>query len=640
MNRIPSHLRKLLYSFLLGMVIFSVFRFILFAIEAPNSDIPLATAEVLTAFAIGLQFDMVVICMLLALPLIVSTVGYLYAPLTTFARRFSFLWLGITMSITFVVSALDIPYFGQFFSRFSMAAFKWMDSPEFIFKMIINHPANWVLIIILIGIIALFIRLLRSIFKAENTSVGRQHFLAKVGFTLIAIALLAVGARGRLAAKSTLKSGSSYFCNNAFLNQLGLNPNFTLVKSYEQSTKDGNQKIDLMNPELALEITRKELGITSVDSTSPLARKRTYATPRHNYNVMIVLMESLSSYHAGPQNGKPTLTPFLDSLITQGAYFSNAHSAGIHTYNGIFSTLYSMPTLREQHPLKEIPIRKYRGIRDALAPYDYSSVFLVTHDAQFDNMEGFLRGNYFDDIISSEDYPPEVEQTIVGVPDDYMFKYSIPVLNELAEKQKPFLATYMTGSNHMPYHVPNYFSPRSNDISDQIIEYADYSMQEFITKAQKQAWYDSTLFVFVADHGIRKSGTYTLPLSTTHVPLLFFCPTLIDSPFVSSKMASQIDIFPSIMGLLRAPYTNTTLGVDLFRENRRYAYFYGEYKYGVKDSVDYMISSEVEWQKLYKYRTLSLDDYSKIDTAKHEDMDTYAKSQMQTFQYILDHNLQ
>ena len=53
-----------------------------------------------------------------------------------------------------------------------------------------------------------------------------------------------------------------------------------------------------------------------------------------------------------------------------------------------------------------------------------------------------------------------------------------------------------------------------------------------------------------------------------------------------------------------------------------------------------MISSEVEWQKLYKYRTLSLDDYSKIDTAKHEDMDTYAKSQMQTFQYILDHNLQ
>ena len=87
--------------------------------------------------------------------------------------------------------------------------------------------------------------------------------------------------------------------------------------------------------------------------------------------------------------------------------------------------------------MKTYPMLKYHGIATALKKWDYSSVYFTTHDGQVDNIEGFLRFNDFDKIISEKDYPSEEVKTVLGVPDDYMFRYSIPVLNELNAKKIP-----------------------------------------------------------------------------------------------------------------------------------------------------------------------------------------------------------
>jgi len=51
-------------------------------------------------------------------------------------------------------------------------------------------------------------------------------------------------------------------------------------------------------------------------------------------------------------------------------------------------------------------------------------------------------------------------------------------------------------------------------------------------------------------------------LSDEHVPLLFYSPALLP-PQKRSEVVSQIDILPTVAGMIHQPYVNTTLGRDL-----------------------------------------------------------------------------
>ena len=51
-------------------------------------------------------------------------------------------------------------------------------------------------------------------------------------------------------------------------------------------------------------------------------------------------------------------------------------------------------------------------------------------------------------------------------------------------------------------------------------------------------------------------------LTDEHVPLLFYAPYLLH-PQREKQVASQIDVLPTIAGMIQEPYTNTTLGRDL-----------------------------------------------------------------------------
>ena len=107
-----------------------------------------------------------------------------------------------------------------------------------------------------------------------------------------------------------------------------------------------------------------------------------------------------------------------------------------------------------------------------------------------------------------------------------MFRYSIEELNKLAKQDHPFLATFMTTSDHGPYYIPDYFTPKSTDIKQQIVEYADWSLQKFMTLSEKTDWFDNTLFVFIADHGAAMQAKYDIALSNHHSPLIFYSKKL------------------------------------------------------------------------------------------------------------------
>jgi len=532
------------------------------------------------------------------------------------------------------VSTADIPYFNQFYDRFSVGAFEWMESYKIVISMIFQEPKYFLFIIPFILLQTVFYIFLKKIFEQENET-QKINFFLNTFVSLIFLAIVFLGIRGRIEEKSPIRIGTAYFSSNSFLNKLGLNPSFILIRSYLDSKDEDNRVVKFMDDKLAIEIVQKNLGITKAQYNSPIARdvqpdKLLSVQP----NVVLIIMESMSAAKMKRHGSAEELTPFLDSLSNNSIYFENIYTAGKHTFNGIFSTLFSFPALYRQHSMKTN--NQYNGISTSLLNNGYSTTYFTTHDSQFDNIEGFLRSNNFQNVISQSDYPVSEVKTTLGVPDDFMFRFSIPKINELAEKENPFFVTFMTTSDHSPFYVPEYFQPKAKAIESQIVQYADWSLQQFIQLASKEAWFNNTIFVFVADHGAAIDAKYDIPLNYFHTPLIIYAPEIFMANEVHEKIGSQIDVYPTVMGLIKQKYVNNTLGIDLLKEERKFTIINDDDKVGILDT-DYLCIMKNNGAKLelYKYKEQDKSNYFDQEKEKALEMADYAKSNIQVHQIMI-----
>jgi len=581
----------------------------------------------------GVRFDVVISGYILFIPALMLFIMEIIRVNNQVIRKIVFYWIFILFTIAFIISAADIPYFNQFFDRFSIGAFEWIENFQFVFLMIFQEPKYFLILIPFLILDVLFLILLKRIFKSHK-EYGNQNIYFQILISILFLSIMFLGIRGRIQKKAPIKIGTAYFCDNPFLNKLGLNPVFTLMRSYLDNFDSQNSTINLIDSNTAILNVQSYLNLNNTKYNSPIAREITEDTVfTFKPNIVLIIMEAMSAAKMQRHGNTNNLTPFLDSLASNSIYFENIYTAGKHTFNGIFGTLFSFPSLYRQHNMKNI--RSYNGFGSTLLKNGYTTTYITTHDSQFDNVEGFLRANGFQNIISQANYPLHEIKTTLGVPDDYMFRYAIPKINDLAKQDKPFFVTFMTASDHGPYYIPDYFHPKSDNIKNQIVEYADWSLKEFITLSSKEQWFDNTIFIFIADHGAPIDASYEIALNYFHSPLIFYAPKIL-SKKVYKKIGSQIDVFPTTMGILKKPYINNTLGVDLINQDRKFAIINNDDKIGILDSTFFCIMNEYGQKlELYKYKDKDKTDYFDQYREKAFEMADYAKSNMQVYQDML-----
>jgi phosphoglycerol transferase MdoB-like AlkP superfamily enzyme len=122
----------------------------------------------------------------------------------------------------------------------------------------------------------------------------------------------------------------------------------------------------------------------------------------------------------------------------------------------------------------------------------------------------------------------------------------------------------MTVSNHRPYTYPDgRIDIKSSSRSPEGgVKYTDYAINKFLKDASKKPWFDSTVFVIVADHCSHSAGKTDLPVNKYHIPCFIYAPKLI-KPAIETKLTSQIDLAPTILGILNMKYTNRFFGIDV-----------------------------------------------------------------------------
>ena len=635
MKKTPVFVKITVKLYLLLIAIYTAFRVALLLLNLDRLG-ETTLWEITQAFIMGVRFDIVTIGFVIAIPTIILTIFSFFGKKSHIFEQVYTWVLTVCFTITFGICAADIPYFDQFFDRFNITAFEWMATGDstFVFKMIFEEPTYILMMLPVIASGFVFWFFANRIMK-RSTGWESVYYLQYGIYTVLLWGLVFIGMRGRLNEKSPIMVGTAYFCNNAMLNQLGLNPNFTLVRSWLDSKDPDNQKVRFMSDEAAINNIQEYLNIEIPYEDFPIAREVVPEGESNNYNVIVVIMEGMSYNKTAHGDNTHNLTPFLDALMDKSLSFNNCYTSGTHTYCGIYTTMVSYPVVFRNHALKRIPVLQYDGIASTLQKNGYQTAYFTTHDKEFDNVAGFMSQNGVERIISQADYPVGEVKTTLGVPDDYMFRFAMPIFDEMASNNRPFFAAMMTASDHGPYYIPDYFEPRNTEQKYQITEYADWSLQRFIEMASEKPWFDNTLFVFVADHGAALDTDYSIPLSYFHTPLVFYKNGM--QPIANEAIASQMDVFPTVMGILNIPYVNNSFGIDLQKESRKYAYFMGDDKYGVLDGEWLLINKPSEEQiGLYKYVEKEKKNYISEYPEVAVEMQKYGESAWQVSEYQQD----
>lgn len=115
-------------------------------------------------------------------------------------------------------------------------------------------------------------------------------------FVSVCVVLLCLfGIRGRMG-YNPIKISQAYYCDDPFLNQLGINPAFNLLTSALDDMRKENRDLHLMPYAEAVGLARQSLGITgAVDSSCVMRREVAAVGEPHRCNVVVILMESMSA---------------------------------------------------------------------------------------------------------------------------------------------------------------------------------------------------------------------------------------------------------------------------------------------------------------------------------------------------------
>lgn len=574
-RRFSVHLLYILAIHTVALLFFFMFRLMLFM--ATDYDFPedIQHDHLLqsVAFIKGLWFDNVVACYITVLPLVVLWIVGICNYTSKWLYRSASGFYIIFYSLSFAISAANIPYFGYFFKTINSSIYNWFGYGATTAGMVLGESSYYFPIFLGIASILLFgwvtIRL-SSHFYRLSIRDSRRPDKTSVILTVISGALCTglciFGIRGRMG-YNPIKVSQAYYCEDPFLNQLGVNPVFNLLTSTLDDMRKENRQLQLMPEQEAVATVRQLLKREGITGISPIAKEIKCPLPPNRKNVVLIFMESMSAHLMGSFGSSQKLTPFLDSLYRQSLSFSRCYSSGIHTNHGMYSTLYSFPAIMKRNAMKGSVIPIYSGLPTVLKDNGYQNLFFMTHESQYDNMNAFFRTNGFDEIYSQENYPSEKIVNSFGVPDDFLYQYALPVLNRKAEDDAPFFAVLLSISNHPPYVIPDYFKPTSAKPEEQIVEYADWSIRQFMTEARKQPWFENTLFVFLGDHGkLVGSPECEIPQSYNHIPLMIYGKDI--QAETRDQFAGQIDVAPTLLGLLNISYTQNNFGINLLEEER------------------------------------------------------------------------
>jgi phosphoglycerol transferase MdoB-like AlkP superfamily enzyme len=283
-------------------------------------------------------------------------------------------------------------------------------------------------------------------------------------------------------------------------------------------------------------------------------------------NVVLISVESLSADFLGTFGNTQHITPNLDSLAGHSLLFTNLYATGTRTVRGLEALSICTPPTPGQSIVRRPRNEGLFSLGRVFNQKGYESKFIYGGYGYFDNMGYFFANNSYEVKDRTEIKKKDIDyENIWGVADENLFTLATREIEKTIKSGKPVFAHIMTTSNHRPFTYPEgRIDIPSHTNREGAVKYTDYAIGQFIKGAKSKPWFKNTLFVIVADHCASSAGKADLPVNKYKIPLLIFSPSII-KPAKMERLMSQIDLGPTILGLLNFSYQSKFFGYDIFK---------------------------------------------------------------------------
>ena len=299
-------------------------------------------------------------------------------------------------------------------------------------------------------------------------------------------------------------------------------------------------------------------------SGNDVSREIKHIGAERHLNVVLISVESLSADYLGKFGNKQGLTPNLDQLADTGMLFTRLYATGNRTVRGLEALSLAVPPTPGQSIVRRPNNESLFSLASVFNNKGYDSSFLYGGYGTFDNMNYFFANNGYNVKDRLELKSNQItHENIWGVADEDLYNMALRDFDETSKQGKPFFAHIMTTSNHRPYSFPENRIDLPNGSRETAVKYTDWAIGNFIKQASQHSWYKDTVFVIVADHCASSAGKTDLPVERYHIPLLVWSPAHLPAQKID-RLMSQIDIAPTLLGLLNFTYISNFMGVDVF----------------------------------------------------------------------------
>lgn len=598
------------YLFMLMVVLFAYHLFFLIK-YFPGEQLKIK--ELLIAFGVAIRFDLSTIAYV-SLPILLLT----YFPIPDswkgyfrMVKFISLLWLIFITIYLFI----DLLYYPFSLRHLSFEIFNTTGDLVPLIKIGFKEYKLEIALLLFFLVSLTFIFLTLNSDKKKYKQQKRNIFLV-IGKNLISFAficfILIVFARGGFQMKP-IKLSNAFVLDNPFWGHLSLNGVYTTLKTiYDLKIKKSRAKFNNFkcnNKDVLSKIPTMIVsdGEKLYSKEYPLFRRYDYKNDDfQKMNIVIFVMESWSGKFSKSCDGVVDATPFFSELSKKGLMIKHFLANGQRSIEGISAIVTGIPPwngnilsdnpLFSQMPINFLPnILKRRG---------YETFFI--HGAKYGSMgfSSFARHAGFSNYIAKEDLIKigAKDDGVWGIYDEDTFLAA----HSIFEKQKkPFFALIFSLSSHTPYRLPSERFKRFDKGLEwsqflNSLYYSDYALSKFFEKAMKANYFDKTLFIIVGDHTEGKSTQDSI-FTRFNVPCLFFAPKII-KPAVIYKKASQIDIAPTILHILKSNDYHASLGSSILKSNLQKPTIlsYGDLAVYVKNDY-FLVSSPEKAIDLYKY---------------------------------------
>ncbi|MEO6583492.1 MAG: sulfatase-like hydrolase/transferase [Ferruginibacter sp.] len=650
---VPKTIQWLIKVFLIYLFVFTAFRIATVIFFKP-ATMPLN--QLGSSFWLGLKYDLRWISFLL-IPIAFLSLFPRLSPF--YSERLKKVWtvyLGVITLLVLFFYGADFGQFAYVNARLNADALIFAEDPKESLQMVWqSYPIVWILIG-LVGAVLMMTWVFRRIHVGvEGRNISVHKFTFRRRWHLLALLILGWFMYGFFTVRP-LNFFRAFSLNDEFKSNLALNPLQNFFTTLRFRDPDYNTQSKKYYRRMA-----NFLKLTGADKNNPYTRlvlpgsKALETEP----NIVLVICESFSMYKSSMSGSPLNSTPYFNAISRQGIFFERCFSPTFGTARGVFAIITGTPDVQ----LSKFATRNEASVNQRTIINDfegYEKMYFIGGRSQFNNFSGLIKNIKGVKIYEEGSYRSQ-KLNVWGISDKNLFLEANKVM---ASQAKPFFSIIQTADNHRPFNIPEEdkdFKPAifsQEELSKYGFEsqkeynafaYTDYCFQNFMEAAKKETYFDNTIFVFIGDHGVEGNAGNLYPkawveqrLSEEHVPFLIYAPALI-TPQLVTKTVSQVDVLPTIAGMLQQPYENTTLGRDVLhpeqKENAAFIIYHAPGWIGVvTDDYFYRKNIRISQEELVPVKAGAVMPPQKIQVVIKKELSLLTSGMYETARWMLLNN--